>query len=117
MSAFQRLCLAVSSIAVLGSAAPLFAQSTIDYRERVSLRVGQSAVIYGYRGDCGKEPTAGDVELPQTTTGTLSLGKIGVTNSNRCGGRTPAVDIIFTATKPGRESFELNGDEITVRVR
>lgn len=99
------------------TALPAIAQSTIDYVERVNLKVGQSAIIYGYRGDCGKKPTASQVALPATNTGTLSLGKIGVTNSNRCGGRTPAFEIIFTATKPGRESFELNGDKISVRVK
>ncbi len=101
----------------LALALPAFAQATIDYEKRVTLKVGQSAVIYGYRGDCGKAPAAGQVELPATNTGTLSLGKLGMTNSNNCGGRTPAVEIIFTATTPGRETFELNGDQVSVRVR
>jgi hypothetical protein len=100
-------------------ATPLAAQSAkeIKYRENVTLKVGQSVVVYGYRGDCGQLPTSGQVELPTLQTGTLSTGKAGVRNSKRCNGKTPAVEIIFTATTPGREKFELQGDDITVRVK
>lgn len=107
-------CLVLASLA-----APLAAQSgkEIKFRERVTLDVGQSVVIYGYRGDCGALPTKAQIELPALKTGTLSLGAEGFRNSKRCKGDTPAVEIIFTATTPGRESFEIQGDGITVRVR
>ena len=99
--------------------APLAAQSLpeIDYRERVTLNVGESVVVYGYRGDCGELPTPDQIKLPTLKTGTLSTGNPGQRMSNRCGGRTPAVEVIFTATTPGRERFELQGDDISVRVR
>jgi hypothetical protein len=57
------------------------------------------------------------IELPALKTGTLSLGKAGVRNSQSCGGPTPAIEVIFTATTKGRESFEVEGDKITVRVK
>lgn len=106
-------------VALLLAPAPLAAQSgpEIKDRERVTLDVGESVVIYGYRGDCGALPTAGQVELPVLKTGTLSTGRNGKRNSKRCNGMTPAVEIIFTATTPGREVFELQGDDISVRVR
>lgn len=112
-----RLPLACALLALL--ATPLTAQSgpEIKYRERVTLNVGESIVVYGYRGDCGKLPTSGQVELPTLKTGTLSTGKDGFRNSKRCKGDTPAVEVIFTATTPGRETFELQGDDISVRVR
>ncbi|NJS40481.1 MAG: hypothetical protein HC783_17400 [Rhodobacteraceae bacterium] len=112
-----RLTLAFGALALLVT--PLAAQSQreIKYRERVTLNVGESVVVYGYRGDCGQLPTSGQVELPQLKTGTLSTGKDGIRMSKRCNGMTPAVEVIFTATTPGRESFELQGDGISVRVR
>lgn len=117
MTAHRRLSLTFASIALVAGTLPLLAQTSIGYRERVTLNVGQSAVVYGYRGECGKAPTKAEIQLPALTTGTLSIGKPGFSDSNRCGGLTPAVEIIFTATKAGRESFELRGDKVTVRVK
>jgi hypothetical protein len=97
-------------------AGPASAQTDIKYLESLSLKVGQSAVIYGYRGDCGQLPARNAVALPPLATGTLTVGKQGIKDSGRCG-LTPAVEIIFTATAPGRESFEVQGDKITVRVK
>lgn len=102
-------------VAVL-SAPTLALAETIAYKERVSVSVGQSVVVYGYRGDCGQPPASGAIDLPALKTGTLSVGKAGTKNSGTCG-PTPAVEIIFTATTPGRESFEVQGDKITVRVK
>lgn len=90
---------------------------SIKYKERVTLAVGQSAVIHGIRGECGQAPATSDIALPALQTGTLSLGKLGTRNSNSCGGPTPAIEVIFTATTKGRESFEVEGDKITVRVK
>jgi hypothetical protein len=100
-------------------ASPLAAQSgpEIKFRDKVTVSVGDSVVIYGYRGDCGALPAAGDIDLPSLKTGTLSTGRDGFRDSKRCKGKTPAVEIIFTATTPGREKFELQGDGITVRVK
>jgi len=99
-------------------AAPTFALSeTIAYKERVNVGVGESVVVHGARGDCGQAPEKSSIRLPALETGTLSLGKAGTRDSNSCGGPTPAIEVIFTATTPGRESFELFGDTITVRVK
>ncbi|MGP1356557.1 hypothetical protein [Roseicyclus sp.] len=106
------LALALSPMAALSQGA-----NEIPYRESVTLSVGESAVIYGYRGECGQLPGAGEVRVPALSTGTLSIGRPGQRQSRRCGGTTPAVEIIFTATTPGRETFELQGDRIRVRVR
>ncbi len=106
--------------AVLAVAAvPLSAQSSkrIDYQKSVTVSVGQSVVVHGIRGDCGKLPAKGDITLPALTTGKLSVGAAGIRRSNSCGGDTPAVQVIFTATTPGREKFEVQGDPISVRVR
>lgn len=95
-----------------------FAQdNVIEYRERVTLSVGQSAVIHGIRGECGQAPVKSEIELPAIKTGTLSLGKDGRRQSRSCGGPTPAIEVIFTATTKGRESFEVEGDKISVRVK
>jgi hypothetical protein len=103
---------------LLLAATPLAAQEVeIKYRERVTLNVGESVVIHGYRGECGALPAPAEIKLPALKTGTLSIGREGVRNSNRCDGKTPAVEIIFTATTPGRETFEVQGDDVTVRVR
>ena len=109
--------IALLSLGICMGAAPLLAQTAIEYRERVTLQVGQSVVVYGYRGECGKAPVANQIALPALATGSLSLGKPGTSNSNTCGGATPAVEIVFTATAPGRESFQLRGDKISVRVK
>jgi hypothetical protein len=93
------------------------AENNIPQKERLTLEVGQSAVIYGHRGDCGQLPTADQIELPTLKTGTLSVGQEGQRESRRCGGITPAVEIIFTATTPGRERFEIDGDDFSVRVK
>ena len=107
------------ALAVAPVSAPAFAQTSqgIEYEKSVSVKAGQSTVIYGFRGDCGKQPKTSEIRLPTLQTGTLSFGKIGQTQSRRCGGMTPAVEIIFTGGAKGRESFELNGDPFTVRVR
>lgn len=117
MSKFLPAALAIALALSLSPMAALSqATNDIPYRETLTLSVGQSAVIYGYRGECGQLPGAGEVRVPALSTGTLSIGQPGQRQSRRCGGTTPAVEIIFTATTPGRESFELQGDRIRVRV-
>jgi hypothetical protein len=93
-----------------------FAQSaSIPNLNDFRLTVGQSVVFYGFVGECGVAPTR--VQLPQLRTGTLSVGRVGARNSRRCGGMTPAVEIIFTATQPGTEGFRINEDRFIARVR
>jgi hypothetical protein len=93
------------------------AETTIKYRKSVTLQVGQSIVVHGIRGECGENPDLAEIVLPKPKTGELSLGKFGVRQSNRCNGKTPAVEVIFTAKTAGREKFEGEGDDITVRVK
>ncbi len=90
----------------------------IPFRKSVELNVGQSVVVHGYRGECGKRPDNVDPKRTRATKlGMLSNGKWGVTNSRRCGGWTPAVEVIFTAQKKGRETIKVAGDNIKIRVR
>lgn len=88
----------------------------IAWQRQAELKVGQSMVVYGYRGDCGQRPDPAQVRVPATKTGTFSFGKMGVRQSNRCGGTTPAIELVFTATAPGRETIKVQGDEIRIRV-
>jgi hypothetical protein len=97
---------------------PFAAQAEdIPFVGKINLDVGQSIVIYGHRGECGALPTDADIDLPTLETGTLSIGKAGQRKSKKCNGMTPAVEIIFTATAPGREKFEIDGDDFTARVK
>ena len=107
------LCLAL----LMPAAVAAQSGNTIEFKERVTLAVGQSTVIHGARGDCGRAPAKSDIALPALKTGTLSLGQAGVRDSRSCGGPTPAIEVIFTATAKGRESFELFGDKVSVRVK
>ena len=94
-----------------------FAQGAeISWRKDVNLKVGESMVVYGYRGDCGQRPDLSQVRVPATRTGQFSFGQMGVRQSNRCGGTTPAIELVFTATAPGRETVKVQGDEIRIRV-
>ena len=90
----------------------------IPTHRSVELKVGQSMVVNGYRGECGKRPTNVDPKRTRTTKrGVLSNGKWGVVKSRTCGGWTPAVEIIFTAQTKGRETIEVAGTKIKVVVR
>ena len=108
------------TLATLFLATPTFADSNnkIPFHKTVELKVGQSMVVHGYRGECGKRPANVDPNRTRDTKlGTLSNGKWGVTKSRSCGGWTPAVEIIFTARKKGRETIKVAGDAIKVRVK
>jgi hypothetical protein len=111
---FQAVCLAI-----LTATLPLMAsaEAEIKYKAKVTVSVGQSVVVYGYRGECGQAPDVGAIDLPTLQTGKLSIGKAGMRDSKRCKGMTPAVEIIFTATAAGKEKFEVQGDDISVRVK
>jgi len=90
----------------------------IPFHRSVELTVGQSMIVHGFRGECGERPKNVDPKRTRATKlGVLSNGRWGVTKSKRCGGWTPAVEIIFTATKKGRETIEVAGERIKVRVR
>lgn len=109
-------------MATLLAVSPAFAgdaDNPIKGQSEVSMKVGQSKVIWGWRGECGKRPTGVDRKRTrQTKLGVLSNGKWGVVRSRNCGGMTPAVEIIFTAQKKGRETITTQFDQkIKVVVR
>ena len=111
----KRLLVALAlSLPLLPQAAAAQA-AEIPFVGDINLNVGQSVIFYGYVGECGQVPA--QVRLPQLRTGTLSVGAVGQRSSRRCGGMTTAVEIIFTATTPGRENFRINEDRFTARVR
>ena len=92
----------------------------IPYRSNVTLKVGQSAIVHGARGECGKQPRSwaeGSKRLPKPMTGFFSNGGMGLRNSSKCKGPTPAVAIRFTATKVGTEIITLFGDKINITVK
>jgi hypothetical protein len=90
----------------------------IPFNKKIELQVGQSMIVNGYRGECGKRPDNVNRKKTRATKhGVLSIGKWGVTKSRHCGGLTPAVEIIFKATKPGRETIEVSGSKVKVVVK
>lgn len=103
---------------MLGSVAHADPNNKIPTHGSIELKIGQSVVVNGYRGECGKRPTNVDLNRTRSTKfGILSNGKWGVTKSRTCGGWTPAVEVIFTAKKKGRETIEVAGTKIKVAVR
>jgi len=90
-----------------------------EYVRNVSVKVGESAIIHGARGnECGPAPSweSASLLLPELVTGTLTDGGVGTRISRQCGGRVPARAILFTATQSGTEQISLYGDDIVIRV-
>lgn len=103
---------------ILGSPAYANPNNQIPTHRSVELKVGQSVIVNGYRGECGARPKNVDRKRTRDTKlGVLSNGKWGVTKSRTCGGWTPAIEVIFTAKKKGRETIEVAGTKIKVAVR
>lgn len=106
-----RVCLIVSLLAAL----PAFAgdaDNPIAGKSKVTMNVGQSAVIWGWRGECGKRPKGINRNRTRATKlGVLSIGKRGVFRSRACDGFTPAVEIVFTAKKKGSEVITTQFDQ------
>lgn len=90
-----------------------------EYVRNVSVKVGESAIIHGARGnECGPAPSWASAKLllPELMIGTLTDGGVGTRLSRQCGGRVPARAILFTATQRGTEQISLYGDDIVIRV-
>jgi hypothetical protein len=112
------LRLALCFTLLVGSTALANSNNLIPFHKKIELKVGQSMVVNGYRGACGKRPKNVDKKRTRSTkTGILSIGKWGVRNSGKCGGLTPAIEVIFKATKRGRETIEVDGSKIRVTVK
>lgn len=104
--------------AMFGTVVHADPNNKIPTHRSVELKVGQSVVVNGYRGKCGKRPTNVDPQRTRDTKfGVLSNGKWGVTKSRTCGGWTPAIEVIFTGKKKGRETIEVAGIKIKIAVR
>ena len=88
----------------------------IPYQHDVQIQVGESQVVHGLRGECGQLPTPSNSDPKSTKLGVLTFGAEGVRRSGRCGGNTPAIEVIFTAKKAGKEQLELFGDRIDITV-
>lgn len=91
----------------------------IVWRPHVSLVVGESLVIHGERGDCGKPPPDWEyvlTRLPISRIGSFSDGGVVRRNSNFCRGETPARAVTFTAEKAGVEELLVLGDVMRVTV-
>lgn len=91
----------------------------IVWRPHVSLVVGESLIIHGERGDCGKPPPDWEyvlTRLPISRIGEFSDGGVVRRNSNFCRGETPARAVTFTANKPGIEELLVLGDVMRVSV-
>lgn len=91
----------------------------IVWRPHVSLMVGESLIIHGDRGDCGKPPPDWEyvlTRLPISRIGDFSDGGVVRRNSNFCKGETPARAVTFTARKSGVEELLVLGDVMRVSV-
>lgn len=91
----------------------------IDWEPVITMKVGESKVIHGERGDCGKAPREWDDvfnSLPVSEIGAFSDGGIVRRNSKYCKGPTPSRGIRFTATKPGIEEMRITGDFMKITV-
>lgn len=91
----------------------------ITYLPEVRLVVGQSHIIHGERGDCGRLPREWrDVwgNLPSSRIGEFSDAGVVRRYSMFCKGVTPARGIRFTATAPGTEEMYVTGDYMKITV-
>ena len=90
----------------------------IERKREVVLKVGQSVVVNGIRGECGKRPTGLQLKKTRKTKlGVMSFGRWGVKESDRCGGMTPAIEIVYTARKKGSEIVKSDGSRIKITVK
>ena len=91
----------------------------ITYLPEVRLVVGQSRIIHGERGDCGRLPRDWrDVwgNLPSSRIGEFSDAGVVRRYSMFCKGVTPARGIRFTAKVPGTEEMYVTGDYMKITV-
>jgi hypothetical protein len=112
-----RLTLAAAAALFATLASPALAQN-IPYNANPTVRVGQTVILKGVRGECGQQPLPFNrlTQLPRPNHGRLSAGRVGTIVSNSCGGPTPALEIRYTGTSPGTESFTVYNDRFTITV-
>jgi hypothetical protein len=82
-----------------------------------TLRVGETVVIKGVRGQSCGQPRGSLENLPTSSLGRFSGGRAGSVNSRSCGGMTPGRELRFTASKAGTETLSVFDDRVTITVR
>lgn len=74
------------AIGLIGVSTPAFAAGNeIEQAKSVTLRIGQSAVISGLTGKCGRLPMAADQKSIRTQTGIIGYGREGLRKGRACG--------------------------------
>ncbi len=119
MSQKIEICAAVLFV-VLPIVTPSVNAQEIPYQKNVSLQIGESAIIYGVRGNCGQPaPSWEEIakQLPTVSTGKFSDGGVGTRWSRGCGGPTPARAIQYTATASGNEQLMLFRDPVNIEAK
>jgi len=92
----------------------------IGYRAYTELNVGESRLVHARRGECGRRPPEWhemEHELPDIEIGRFVDDGLGESQSDRCGGLTPARLVRFVAEKPGAEVFDLFQRKLKIVVR
>lgn len=108
------------SLIVASMAGSAYAKD-FPYHKHATLKVGQSIILKGVRGNCEDTtaPTWARIRgrLPKSKTGKFSDGGAGTVRSDSCGKRVVARGVRFTATTKGRENLVIynDGSRITVK--
>ncbi|MCR8827509.1 hypothetical protein [Pseudosulfitobacter koreensis] len=126
MKYIKSACLALGvGMAVFAFAPQVQADSSnqVKFRGKVSLKVGQAAILHGARGEYGQLPSKSDLAESKSNldaklkTGHIVFGKVGVRQSGSCNGWTPVYETIFVADRPGRETVKIHGDTVRITVK
>ena len=117
----MRMIFGFGALALIGLATTPATAQNIPTNLNVSLKVGQSTIIHGMRGQACGAPAPSWAQtaatLPNIQIGTFSDGGIGTRGSRSCGGNVPARAIRFKATKKGSQVVNLYGDLVTITVQ
>lgn len=92
----------------------------VEYRQAVSVNVGEAVVVHGARGSCHEDPPTWEkvrAKLPALELGFWSDGAVGTRYSRKCGGPTPARGIVFNATRSGQAEVTVFGDPVKIEVK
>ena len=91
----------------------------IPYYKNVRMKVGQTIVLKGVRGECNAKsaPSFASLRrLPKPKLGVLLDGGPGTVFSKNCDRKVPARAIKYKATKSGKEMISVYEDRITIRI-
>ncbi len=113
----------VLSCLTLAPVAQADSSNKVKFRESITLKVGQAAIVHGVKGECGQLPTKADLAKSKRNldaalkTGHIAFGKPGVRKSGSCNGWTPVYETIFVADRPGEETVKIHGDKVRIKVK